>query len=235
MADEPLIFVEVALTRDIPVSIHAVLSEDREELPETRANTAVFYSISNCQKGLKGVSFGNFLIKQVAADLQAELPQLKTFVTLSPIPGFRRWLDSQAERHSLAARGTLSRLSIEGWQHDPDKSAAMKGELMSLMASYFLNAKRADGQPVDPVARFHLGNGATLRQINWMADQSQKGIDESAGMMVNYEYDLSQVEANHEAYAEHRAVKTTSRVRTLVQGRSSASSRDDGLDIAPAV
>ena len=235
MTDEPLIFVEVALTRDIPVSIQAVLSEEREELPDNRATTAVFYSISNCQKGLKGVSFGSFLIKQVAADLQAELPQLKSFVTLSPVPGFRRWLDGQAEQNSLAARGTISRLAADDWHQDSEKAAVLKGELMGLMASYFLNAKRADGQPVDAVARFHLGNGATLRQINWMADQSAKGLAESAGMMVNYEYDLGSVEANHEAYAEQRLIKTTSRVRGLLQGRSSAAARDSGLDVPSAV
>jgi malonyl-CoA decarboxylase len=234
MSDEPLIFVEVALTRDVPESIQGVLSEERDIVSEGKATTAVFYSISNCQRGLKGVSFGNFLIKQVAADLQAELPQLKTFVTLSPIPGFRRWLEREAKTDQTA-QDTLEILSVasDTGMHALPREA--KARLMGLAADYFLNAKRSDDQPVDPVARFHLGNGAMLRQINWMADLSDKGIAESAGMMVNYEYDLGSVEANHEAYAEQRVVKTTSRVRGLQQGRGNFRPREDGLDITPAV
>jgi malonyl-CoA decarboxylase len=234
MPDEPLIFVEVALTRDVPESIQGVLSEERDIVAEGKATTAVFYSISNCQHGLKGVSFGNFLIKQVAADLQAELPQLKTFVTLSPIPGFRRWLEREAETDQTAqdAMDILDVASETAMDALPREARA---RLMGLAADYFLNAKRKDDQPVDAVARFHLGNGAMLRQINWMADLSDKGIAQSAGMMVNYEYDLGSVEANHEAYAEQRTVKTTSRVRGLQQARGTFRPREDGLDITPAV
>jgi malonyl-CoA decarboxylase len=234
MLDEPLIFVEVALARGIPQSIQDVLSEEREIVAEGKATTAVFYSISNCQRGLKGVSFGNFLIKQVAADLQSELPQLKTFVTLSPIPGFRRWLERQADTDP-ALQDAMEILSVMAETGLADLPREARSRMMSLAADYFLNAKRPDEQPADPVARFHLGNGAILRQINWMADLSEKGIAQSAGMMVNYEYDLGSVEANHEAYAEQRVIKTTSRVRGLLQGRGTVRAREDGLDITPAV
>ncbi len=194
MPDDPLIFVEVALSREIPSSIQGLLSEEREILSPDKATTATFYSISNCQTGLRGVSFGNFLIKQVAEDLAHEIPDLKTFVTLSPVPGLMRWVKSEAEKDAEGrAAQALSLTETEGWHLDEDLTTKASPLLKGLAAEYFLTAKRSDGQPLDPVARFHLGNGAMLRQINWLGDVSPKGISQSAGIMVNYLYDLGDV------------------------------------------
>ncbi|MGD9510192.1 MAG: malonyl-CoA decarboxylase family protein, partial [Geminicoccaceae bacterium] len=203
LVDEPLIFVEVALTREIPSSIQGLLAEEREVLPARAAGTAVFYSISNCQPGLRGVSFGNFLIKQVVEELSRELPALSTFVTLSPVPGFAAW---------LARRGAMPELAPD-WHHEPALAERARAELLPLAASYFLAAKGAGGKPVDPVARFHLGNGARLEQLNWLGDTSPKGLRESHGLMVNYLYDLRFIEANHEAFANEGAVVASAAVR----------------------
>jgi malonyl-CoA decarboxylase len=180
LADEPLIFVEVALTRDIPDAIQPILAAGRAPIQPEEATTAVFYSISNCQKGLAKISFGNFLIKQVAEELKREFAQLQTFVTLSPVPGFRSWLEGQGAVHSADDPATLRRAA----------------------ASYLLAAASASGRPRDPVQRFHIGNGARLERINLAADLSPKGLAESHGVMVNYLYDLAEVEANHERYAQ---------------------------------
>ena len=200
MPDEPLIFVEVALSRGTPGSIQALLAEDRTPGSAEVADTAGFYSISNCQPGLAGISFGNSLIKQVVSDLAAELPGLKTFVTLSPIPGLVRWLEQQ------------------GIRYDSRDGKAMAG----LAAHYLLNAKRADGQPVDPVARFHLGNGAMVQAVHAGADISENGLRQSGGVMVNYLYDLGKVEKYHDRYAELREVKAAQPVRALSAGREKA-------------
>jgi len=190
MPDEPLIFVEVALTRDIPDSIQAVLDPARTPMAATDADTAVFYSISNCQPGLKGVSFGHFLIKQVATDLKRDLPGLDRFVTLSPIPGFMPWLGKADPALAEAARA----------------GSATQADLTAQAIAYFTAARTADDRPVDPVARFHLGNGARLERLNWMGDTSANGMRQSAGMMVNYLYDLPSIEAHHEAYANDGTV-----------------------------
>ncbi|MEM0924013.1 MAG: malonyl-CoA decarboxylase, partial [Pseudomonadota bacterium] len=179
MPGEPLIFVEVALTRGIPGSISDLLAEDREELDPARADTAVFYSISNCQAGLAGVSFGNSLIKQVVADLSADHPGISTFVTLSPIPGLRQWAEE-------------SEIPLQDLDAD---------RLVEIAAHYLLEAKRPDRRPLDPVARFHLGNGAVINALHAGADPSQRGQAQSAGVMVNYRYDLGRISQNHEAYA----------------------------------
>ena len=221
MPDEPLIFVEVALTKEIPSSIRKVLAEDRPIVGEGDASTAVFYSISNCQKGLAGVSFGNFLIKQVAMDLSRALPNVKTFVTLSPVPGFNRWLAGRIGEDADIANGEAEAiraiLSASGEAELADKAA----ELKRLAAEYLCLAKRPDGHPADPVARFHLGNGARLEQIHAGADLSEKGIAASSGVMVNYLYDLNSVEANHEAYAQSREVIAARPVRALLRERAS--------------
>ncbi|WP_102107021.1 malonyl-CoA decarboxylase [Oceaniglobus roseus] len=196
--DEPLIFVEVALTRGVPGSIQAVLAEDRAPLKAAEADTAVFYSISNCQAGLAGISFGNSLIKQVVADLSAELPGLKTFVTLSPIPGLMKWLDAEG-------------------------IPAPTGALRPLAARYLLEAKRGDGQPLDPVARFHLGNGASVHMVHEGADTSPRGLAQSGGAMVNYAYDLNRISKNHERFATAREIAASSEVTRLSQqGRAEA-------------
>ncbi len=207
MPDEPLIFVEVALTRGIPGSIQEVLAEERDVVGCDQANTAVFYSISNCQAGLAGVSFGNSLIKQVVSDLSRELPGLDTFVTLSPIPGLSRWL----HEHDLGSE-----------QADPSS--------LEMLAAWYLVEERANnGRPLDPVARFHLNNGAIVHRIHPRGDLSDKGIAQSGGAMVNYLYDLQRVEENHENYANDGGVAASREVQELVKAarRSGLVAGDD--------
>jgi len=216
MPDEPLVFVEVALTRAVPGSIQAVLAPERERVAPGEATTAVFYSISNSQEGLKGVSFGAFLIKQVAEDLAHALPKLETFVTLSPVPGLARWLAAEAARDpDLPAARAMALIEADGWRADPKREAELKVLLLPLAASYCLDARRGDGQPTGPVARFHLGNGASLLDIHWMGDTSEKGLAQSFGIMVNYHYDLDKIEENHEAYATTGKVTASRKVRNL--------------------
>ncbi|MFN3746503.1 MAG: malonyl-CoA decarboxylase [Hyphomicrobiaceae bacterium] len=223
LVDEPLIFVEVALMGDSPANIHSVLGEARKTGNPTPApTTAVFYSISNCQEGLKGISFGNFLIKQVVEDLAREQPQLKTFVTLSPVPMFARWLDrvladDQEGLVNDTDREVLQTLRNPAWIEDEEEGEALRTSLLALAAHYFLFAKAADGRPVDPVARFHLGNGARLDRINWLGDVSEKGLREAHGLMVNYRYDLKEIERNHEAYANEGEVAASRAVRQLAK------------------
>ncbi|MGA0597254.1 malonyl-CoA decarboxylase [Enterovirga sp. CN4-39] len=218
LIDEPLIFVEVALTREIPGSIQEVLADGRETLPPERATTAVFYSISNCQPGLRGISFGNFLIKQVVEDLCRDIPSLKTFVTLSPVPGFGRWLGRVAADPEAAGlpgfdASPLTLLEEPDWHLDAAHVAALRPVIIGLASAYFLRIKGGKGQPIDPVARFHLGNGARLERLNWLGDTSPKGLRESAGLMVNYLYDLGTIEAHHEAYANQGTVAASGPVQ----------------------
>ncbi|MEO0380628.1 MAG: malonyl-CoA decarboxylase [Pseudomonadota bacterium] len=191
MPDEPLIFVEVALTQGIPNSVQTLLADRRDPINAEDADTAVFYSISNCQAGLAGVSFGNSLIKQVAADLARDLSGLATFVTLSPIPGLTKWLDTA------------------------DAAAAITAPVDAQAAHYLLEAKRDDGLPLDPVARFHLGNGAAVHAVHSNADISENGMRQSRGVMVNYLYDLSQITTNHEHFVTEKTVATSPDVRAL--------------------
>ena len=191
MPDEPLIFVEVALTKGIPNSIQELLADERDPINAADADTAVFYSISNCQAGLAGISFGNSLIKQVASDLATDLPGISTFVTLSPIPGLNRWLET-----SKLADANL-------------------GQDKALAAHYLLTAKKPDGMPLDPVARFHLGNGAKVHAVHTQADTSENGLKQSNGTMVNYLYDLSQISQNHEKFVSDKTVVASALVKTL--------------------
>ncbi len=223
LIDDPLIFVEVALTDDIPNSIQDLLAEAPPE-PGKSPSTAVFYSISNCQKGLKGISFGNLLIKQVATDLANEIPSLKTFVTLSPMPNFTRWLNDISAEENFGALSAqeieqLESLDDPVWHADDDMQAGMKEPLMHLAARYLVSAKAGPKQALDPVARFHLGNGARLERINWLGDLSPRGVGQSQGMMVNYLYDLSTVETNHEAYANDGVIVASSLVTKLLRGK----------------
>lgn len=229
MLDEPLIFVEVALTKKAPETIREVLETDRTILRDSEASTAVFYSISNCQKGLAGVSFGNSLIKQVAKELSKSLPGLDTFRTLSPVPGFMRWVREQLTQqndndvataestdslfNSQIASMRLASAIVGSERYDFDE--ADKLQIQQLVAHYLLQAKRSDEQPVDPVARFHLGNGAILDAVLPCADVFEKGIKQSAGVMVSYLYDLDQVDDNHEAYANSRTVIASDNVNDL--------------------
>jgi malonyl-CoA decarboxylase len=191
MPDEPLIFVEVALTKGIPNSIQELLADERDPINAADADTAVFYSISNCQAGVAGISFGNSLIKQVASDLATDLPGISTFVTLSPIPGLNRWLET-----SKLADANL-------------------GQDKALAAHYLLTAKKPDGMPLDPVARFHLGNGAKVHAVHTQADTSENGLKQSNGTMVNYLYDLSQISQNHEKFVSDKTVVASALVKTL--------------------
>src|SRR6185437_1707877 len=220
--DDPLIFVEVALTREIADAIPPILAPKREIVPIERTTTAVFYSISNCQRGLSGVSFGSFLIKQVAAEITKELPKLTTFVTLSPAPGFARWLKRELAQDVSNAideddRAALAALDGGQWVNDEAVSERLHEPLMRAAATYFLTARTRTRAPVDPVARFHLGNGARLERIDWLGDPSSKGIAQSHGIMVNYLYDLADIEKNHEAYAGSRTIVASNSVRKLAR------------------
>ena len=224
MPEEPLIFVEVALTRGIPDSIDELLSEERKTLAEAKADTAVFYSISNCQAGLKGVSFGNFLIKQVVSDLSQSLPNIRNFVTLSPVPGFRKWL-LEAKDDALQADGGGVREFLDNPPVD-DEAALARYErpVRALIARYLVEARNGRGQPVDPVARFHLGNGASLHRVNWLANRSESALRTSGSVMVNYLYDLDTIEANHENYVQEGKVNASREVRTLAKQDATVSS-----------
>jgi malonyl-CoA decarboxylase len=223
LVDEPLIFVEVALQRAIPGSIQELLLEERKPGADSALpTTAVFYSISNCQEGLRGISFGNFLIKQVAEELARELPSLKAFVTLSPVPGFADWLGSEAAREAISALEESERIALQlledpAWVDEPETAEELHAPLLSLAAHYFLAARTKKGRPVDPVARFHLGNGARLERINWKGDVSDKGLQQAHGLMVNYLYELKSIERNHEAFANQGLVAASRAVRSLLR------------------
>jgi malonyl-CoA decarboxylase len=222
LVDEPLIFVEVALTRDIPDAIAPILIEKREALDPANAKTAVFYSISNCQKGLGGVTFGNFLIKQVVEEISREFPKLATFVTLSPVPGFRAWLDGERRNEASIAltnadRTALETLDAPGLAEDEARKKALRPVLGALAAHYFLIARSPKGKPLDPVARFHLGNGARLERINLFGDMSAKGIRQAAGLMVNYRYIPDDIEENHEAFFDKAEVVASPAVKKLLR------------------
>jgi malonyl-CoA decarboxylase len=218
LVDEPLIFVEVALTETIPAAIAPLLAADRPLVPTERARTAVFYSISNTQRGLGGISFGSFLIKQVAEELQRELPKLENFVTLSPVPGFMTWLKQASDVPvSDEDRAVLEILDKPDWYENAELETQLRAVLEPLAAYYFLKARTPKGRLIDSVARFHLGNGARLERINWMGDLSPKGLRESAGIMVNYLYRLEDIEKNHEAYANDGEVVASGAVRRLLR------------------
>lgn len=233
MPEEPLIFVEVALVNGMADNVQSLLDEDAPRTEPETADTAIFYSISNCQRGLAGVGFGDFLIKRVVDRLSQRLPNLKTFATLSPIPGFRRWLDGQgdegaplltdAENKRLAALGedgngldVLKRLIAAGaWADDKKTVEAIREPLMRLCAQYLSSERDHRNRPLDPVARFHLNNGARVERINWLGDRSASGMAQSAGLMVNYLYDLNQIERNHEALRGEGRIVVSSDVRKL--------------------
>jgi malonyl-CoA decarboxylase len=218
LVDEPLIFVEVALTEQIPGAIAPLLAEDRQLVPTERARTAVFYSISNTQRGLGGISFGNFLIKQVVEELRRELPKLENFVTLSPVPGFANWLKQGSDVPlSDEDRALLDHLDQPGWFENAEVTAQLRPVLEPLAAYYFLKARNSKGRLIDSVARFHLGNGARLERIDWLGDLSPKGLRESAGIMVNYLYRIEDIEKNHEAFANQGEVAASSAVKKLLK------------------
>lgn len=232
MPDEPLIFVEVALVNGISNSIQDLLDVEAPVKDPGKADTAIFYSISNCQRGLAGVSFGNFLIKRVVADMTAKLPNLKQFSTLSPIPGFMKWLRAEANSHDLGKYDDAFMDVI--LQKDLDVETFRKilvGEanvmekvvqkdlrkiILKLCSHYLLRVKRGD-RAYDRVANFHLTNGARIERINWAADLSDNGIQQSAGLMVNYLYDLPHIEANHESYRSQGEIAISSAVKKMLR------------------
>jgi malonyl-CoA decarboxylase len=220
-------------------NIHHLLDEEAPPFDPHAAQGAIFYSISNTQAGLKGVSFGGFLIKRVVEELLAEFPKLKTFATLSPVPGFRKWLDARvaAKDHSLFGRHERERLCHEAGGKDPCDAFAqlmlrgfvaeaqppesLRGTLMHLCARYLVEEKVTEPngvtRPLDPVARFHLGNGARLERINWLADTSPRGVKQAGGIMVNYLYKLDDIEENHEAHAREGRVVIADAVKRLLR------------------
>jgi len=236
MPMEPLIFVQVALVKGMSESIQALLDTKSPVLDVEEADTAIFYSISNAQKGLAGISFGNFLIKRVVAEISAQFKQIKTFATLSPVPGFRAWLDPQLAKgdetillateikalktmapgaESNAARA-LAVLLGKDWYKDDELAEGLKPILLRLCAQYLLEEKK-NSKPLDPVAGFHLFNGARLERMNWLGDVSQKGMKQSAGIMVNYYYKLSEIDDNHEEFAASAKIVAAKQVRNYVK------------------
>ncbi|BAL26165.1 malonyl-CoA decarboxylase [Azoarcus sp. KH32C] len=232
---EPLIFVEVALLDELADNVQKLLDENAPAHDVARATTAIFYSISATQAGLRGVSFGNFLLKRVVDDLQRDFPQLTTFATLSPIPGLVRWATknpnevlavfAEADWERLAAAGIEGPESARlkavlagstDWTQDAALSAALRSPLLRATAAYLLHAKR-DMQPLDSVARFHLGNGARVERLNWLADASDKGLAQSWGVMVNYLYDPDRIVDNVEAFAGEGRIDAATGVKRLTR------------------
>ncbi|WP_299177863.1 malonyl-CoA decarboxylase [uncultured Neptuniibacter sp.] len=223
MPNEPLIFVEVALVTGLADNVQKLLDEEAPIIDIQAADTAIFYSISNAQKGLAGISFGNFLIKRVVAELQHDFPNLTQFSTLSPVPGFVRWLSSQDENALRGLPGgkqwvalSQPRLPLD-WQQDQELQQKRKEPLLSLAAHYLCQEKRRGVTARDPVAHFHLSNGAELAQINWMADSSENGLNQSAGLMVNYLYDLPHIENRSEMYSAKGNIAYAPVIRTLLK------------------
>lgn len=237
MPDEPLIFVEVALVDGMADNVQSLLDPTAPVHNPNDADSAIFYSISNAQRGLSGISFGNFLIKRVVDQLSHEFPKLKTFATLSPIPGFMPWLRGRmaegdaalvlpSERKAISAASGVTRgvkgwfketLETFEWANDPALTKALKAPLMRLCARYLALEKRSGGMARDPVGHFHLSNGARMERLNWMADRSAKGLEQAAGMMINYRYDLARIDANHESYRSTGKPALSSQMRALLK------------------
>ena len=236
MPDEPLIFVEIALVNGIADNVQRLLDEEDDRLPPETADTAIFYSISNAQRGLDGIGFGDFLIKRVVADLSAEYKNLKTFATLSPIPGFARWFTREVEESGAAILLEEERTALEQalnketpveeflptvltnheWAQDPAVSDALKPAMTRLAATYLYTAKRGL-RAMDPVAHFHLSNGARMERLNWMGDTSPRGMRQAAGLMINYVYKLAEIDENHESYKGDGTIAVSSAIRNLAK------------------
>ena len=221
----PLVFVEVALTEEMSGSIRSILNRDAPRVDPGAARCAIFYSISSCERGLNAIPLGNALIKRAVERLRGELPKLRTFATLSPIPGFGPWLRSLGDRVPADVQAALA---AGGWHRDPARAAALREPLLRLAARYLLEAKRGDGAPRDPVARFHLGNGATVERLDWLGDPSANGLAQSYGIMVNYRYALERIASNQLAYASEHRIDASPAVRVLAEA-------DDVLRDAPRV
>jgi malonyl-CoA decarboxylase len=223
LPDEPIIFIEVALTRGMSAHVQPLLDQRAPVASPQQADCAMFYSITNCQEGLRGISFGNLLIKQVAEELKREFPHLRRFATLSPIPGFRRWLEQTADKETLAG------IADPAW-HLGEVPESLQRRLLQLCAWYLLRVKQGGerGEPLDPVARFHLGNGAALERLNWMGDTSEQGMARSAGMMVNYVYWLAEVEKNHERYFREHFIAASPVIEKLAREAPVGAAQEKG-------
>ena len=225
LPDEPIIFIEVALTRGLSDNVQVLLDPDSPVLDTLSAEWAIFYSITNCQEGLRGVPFGSFLIKQVVEDVSKDFPRIRKFATVSPVPGFRRWLAEKADALSRSPKlapfaSALAKLDDPEWMHqyiqDESLHAELERHLSSLCAYYLLHAKQGQ-EPLDPVARFHLKNGALLERINWLGDTSAAGLQRSAGFSANYVYKLPDVERNHELYVREHKVRASREIEALAK------------------
>jgi malonyl-CoA decarboxylase len=225
LPDEPIIFIEVALTRGLSDNVQVLLDPDSPVLDTLSAEWAIFYSITNCQEGLRGVPFGSFLIKQVVEDVSKDFPRIRKFATVSPVPGFRRWLAEKADALSRSPKlapfaSALAKLDDPEWMHqyiqDESLHAELERHLSSLCAYYLLHAKQGQ-EPLDPVARFHLKNGARLERINWLGDTSAAGLQRSAGFSANYVYKLPDVERNHELYVREHKVRASREIEALAK------------------
>ncbi len=237
MPDEPLIFVEVALVHGMADSVQELLDQEQERVAPETADTAIFYSISNAQRGLDGISFGDFLIKRVVGALSDEFPNLKTFATLSPIPGFSRWYDQEVEKLGdtillaeekqaltdalpddadveMTLRQLLTRTD---WANNEPLAETLKPIISRLTATYLYTAKRGGTRALDPVAHFHLSNGARMERLNWLADRSPRGMKQSAGMMLNYLYKLNEIDTNHEGYKGEGTIAVSTAIRNLAR------------------
>jgi malonyl-CoA decarboxylase len=215
LPDEPIIFIEAALTHGMSERVQPLIDPDSPVLPPESADCAMFYSITNCQEGLRGVPFGSFLIKQVVEDLGREFPRIRKFATVSPVPGFREWLAANPEIADLRTK-----LERPLWWENKALSEELRQELVPLCARYLLQAKNGR-EPLDPVARFHLRNGARLERINWLGDTSAAGMQRSAGLMVNYFYRLSDLDRNHESYTRDYEIVATSEIESMAKRKAS--------------
>lgn len=211
---QPLAFIEVALTRGVCGDVSSLLDTESSVLPSATCDCAMFYSISSCHQGLRGIPFGNLLIRLVVERLQLEMPWLRTFATVSPVPGFREWITNLAKRQGGSLLEAVNALNDERWPDEAPMSKRLERALLPLCASYLLAAKRGD-EPLDPVARFHLGNGAVLDQIHWLGDRTIAGFKRSAGIVANYLYDLPTVDRNRETFASTHQVIAAPRVAQL--------------------
>ncbi|HEV8020490.1 MAG TPA: malonyl-CoA decarboxylase [Candidatus Lustribacter sp.] len=223
MPDEPLIFVEVALTTEMSGEMATLLDQRAPTTDPLQATYAIFYSISNCQRGLDGISFGNALIKRVVQELAHEFRHIRTFATLSPLPRFREWIETQGVADGATDVPLKTMFANRAWSRDAAVAATLKAPLMQLAAHYLLEAKRGK-RAFDPVAHFHLSNGARLERLNWLADTSARGMRESAGMMVNYLYRLDQIDDNQVAYTLDGRIAANPHVTALL-GNQKASAR----------
>jgi malonyl-CoA decarboxylase len=221
LPDEPIIFIEVALTQGMSAKVQPLLDPEAPLVDPSSADCAMFYSITNCQKGLRGVPFGSFLIKQVAEEVGKELPRIKKFATVSPVPDFRQWLRDSLDTYQATPAGEklaafIAKLEDPGWFEDKELAAELERDLVPLCAYYLARAKHGK-EPRDPVARFHLRNGARLERINWLGDTSATGMQRSAGLMANYVYKLADVERNHELYIKNYKVNASAEVEALAK------------------